>query len=39
MRQVLYAGLVALLVAPVATNARAQTAGETKFGVTVVETR
>jgi PRC-barrel domain len=37
MRQVLYAGLVALLVAPVATNVCAQTAGETKLGVTVVE--
>ena len=37
MRQVLYAGLVALLVAPVATDTRAQTAGETKLGVTVVE--
>jgi hypothetical protein len=37
MRQVLYAGLVALLVVPVATDARAQTAGETKLGVTVVE--
>jgi hypothetical protein len=37
MRQVLYAGLVALLLTPAATNARAQTAGETKLGVTVVE--
>jgi PRC-barrel domain len=36
MRQVLYAGLVALLVAPVATNARAN-GRETKLGVTVVE--
>jgi PRC-barrel domain len=38
MRQVLYTGLVVLLLAPVATDVRAQTAGETtKLGVTVVE--
>jgi sporulation protein YlmC with PRC-barrel domain len=37
MRQMLYAGLVALVLAPVAADVCAQTAGETKLGVTVVE--
>ncbi|HEX2335390.1 MAG TPA: PRC-barrel domain-containing protein [Hyphomicrobiaceae bacterium] len=37
MRQVFYAGLVALLLAPVAMDTRAQTAGEIRLGVTVIE--
>ena len=37
MRHVLYAGLVALLLTPSVTDARAQTAGSTKLGVSVVE--
>ena len=37
MRQVLYAGLVALLLTPVAMDTRAQTAGEIRLGVTVIE--
>jgi hypothetical protein len=37
MRQVFYGALVALLIAPGATGAKAQTAGETKLGVTVTE--
>jgi sporulation protein YlmC with PRC-barrel domain len=38
MRNLLYASLIALLLTPAATtDARAQTAGETKLGVTVIE--
>ena len=37
MRQVFYAGLVALLLAPIAMDTRAQTAGEIRLGVTVIE--
>ena len=37
MRQVFYAGLVALLLVPVAMDTRAQTAGEIRLGVTVIE--
>jgi hypothetical protein len=37
MRQVFYTGLVALLLAPVAMDTRAQTAGEIRLGVTVIE--
>jgi PRC-barrel domain len=37
MRQVFYAGLTALLLAPVAMDTRAQTAGEVRLGATVIE--
>jgi hypothetical protein len=37
MRQIIYAGLMALLVSPTVTGASAQTAGETKLGVGVIE--
>ena len=37
MRHVLYAGLVALLLTPSVTDARAQTAGSTRLGVSAVE--
>ena len=37
MRQFLYAGLMALLLAPATTEVSAQTAGTTKLGVTVIE--
>jgi PRC-barrel domain len=37
MRQVFYGAVVALLIAPGATGAAAQTAGESKLGVTVIE--
>jgi hypothetical protein len=37
MRQVFYGAVAALLMAPGATGAAAQTAGETKLGVTVIE--
>jgi sporulation protein YlmC with PRC-barrel domain len=37
MRQILYAGLMALLLAPAAMEVSAQTAGATKLGVTVIE--
>lgn len=37
MRQVFYGAVMALLLAPGATGAAAQTAGETKLGVTVIE--
>ena len=37
MRQLFYAAVMALLLAPGATGAAAQTAGETKLGVTTIE--
>ncbi len=37
MRQMLYGGLVALLLTSVTTDVDAQTAGSTKLGVTVIE--
>ena len=37
MRQVLYGAAIALLMAPGATGAAAQTAGETQLGVTTIE--
>src|SRR5262249_6698481 len=37
MRQIIYAGLMALLVNPTVTGASAKTAGETKLGVGVIE--
>jgi PRC-barrel domain len=37
MRVVFYAGLVALLLTPSVTDARAQTAGSTRLGVSIVE--
>jgi sporulation protein YlmC with PRC-barrel domain len=37
MRHILYAGLTALLVAPIATGADAQQVGEKRLGVTVIE--
>ncbi len=37
MRQVFYGAVVVLLLAPGATGAAAQTAGETKLGVTKIE--
>jgi hypothetical protein len=37
MRQVFYGAVMALLLAPGATGAAAQTAGETKLGVTTIE--
>jgi hypothetical protein len=37
MRQILYAGLMALLLALATTEVSAQTAGTTKLGVTVIE--
>ena len=37
MRQVFYGAVMALLIAPGATGAAAQTAGETQLGVTTIE--
>jgi PRC-barrel domain len=37
MRQILYGAVAALLMAPGVTGATAQTAGETKLGVTTIE--
>src|SRR5688572_12720979 len=37
MRQILYGAVTALLLAPGVTGAAAQTAGETKLGVTTIE--
>jgi sporulation protein YlmC with PRC-barrel domain len=37
MRQILYGATIALLMAPGATGAAAQTAGETQLGVTTIE--
>ncbi|MFZ1105465.1 MAG: PRC-barrel domain-containing protein [Hyphomicrobiaceae bacterium] len=37
MRQILYGAAIALLMAPGATGAAAQTAGETQLGVTTLE--
>lgn len=37
MRQVLYGAAIALLMAPGATGAAAQTAGETQLGVTTIQ--
>jgi hypothetical protein len=37
MRQVFYGAVMALLLAPGATGAAAQTAGETRLGVTTIE--